>query len=367
MFWGNSGLKVHTIRAHGASDFGYALGRRVKKQILAVMDFVKKNSETEITQRYHLVSENLDFLSNNHSTLYEELRGLADGAGISLTLIAMLNFFEDFILKETEHCSLIVSAKDGEVLVGWNEDGNGLYSGKMSLISGHLDGKSFLGLNYPGLLCGDTLTINSSGLILAVQSLKPVWDGEVREVGLPRGLAGRIFMQAETLEEVLRLAQNLSQDKMLLHGFHLFCCDSILKEAVSIEFHPGLASPQYKRLRHHFFFAHTNHYQLLGGNYDCRQYVSASSRERLAYLEIFKKAPLFPQWLAEILSGHHSPHIFSQGEKICRDGQTVTLHGQVLTVPDDAPPTLWTSPGRPDQHEFSEWKNQKTPSLFLSP
>lgn len=367
MFWENSGLKVHTIRANRAYDFGYALGRRVKKQILTVIDFVKRNSELEILQRHQAVSENLDFLFDKYDTLYDELKGLAKGAGVDFYLIAALNFFENFILKETERCSLIVSAKDGGVLMGWNEDGNGLYSGKMSLIFGHLDGKSFLGLNYPGLLCGDTLTINSSGLILAVQSLKPVWDGEVREVGLPRGLAGRIFIKAETLEEVLRLAQNLNQDKILLHGFHLFCYDPILKEAVSIEFHPRLVSPQYKRLRHHFFFAHTNHYQLLGENHDCRQYVSASSRERLAYLEIFKKAPLFPQWLAEILSGHHSLHIFSQGEKICRDGQTVTLHGQVLAVSDDAPPTLWTSPGWPDQHEFSEWKSQKTPSPFLSP
>ncbi len=361
MFWKKSGLKTHFIRANRPYDFGYSLGQRTKRQIFAVTDFVKRNLEFETLQCRRAVAENLDFLAGKYTPLYDELRGLANGAGMDLNLVATLNFFEDSILKEGERCSLIVNLKDGGMLVGWNEDGHYLYDGKMSLVSGNLEGRSFWGLNYPGLLCGDTLSINSSGLIMAVQSLKPILGGEALGVGLPRGLAGRIFMKAESLEEVLFLVRDLNKDRILLHGFHLFCCDPSHERAISIEFHPKLAVPWSRTWEHHFFFAHTNHYQLMPGrNSNGQQRVSKSSLERLAYLEIFKKAPLFPEFLAEILSGHRFPNLFSQGEKICRDdGDTVTLHGQVLAVPCGGSPMLWTSSGRPDQDIFANWHSQK--------
>lgn len=357
-FWKRPKIATHTIVARDPYAFGHRLGEGTREQVTVLMDLVESSLEFQSLRREGLIDQNLSFLHTAYPELFWELRGLAEGAGASLEAVAALNFFEDFILKVTERCSLLASRHHQGILMGWNEDAQKLYDGRMSLITGYLNGQGFVSLNYPGLLCGDTLAINAHGLVLAMQSLKPVLKEGAAAVGLPWGLAGRLFLFVRNIGEVLKLAKHISRAGSLLHGFHLFCYDPHEAQAVSIEFHPQYPQPWYMSMEHSFFFAHTNHYQLLEKDSSRQQHITDSSRGRLCYLELYKKTPLSPEFLADILSNRHPKEVFP-GEKICREGHISTIHSQVLAMSFGGGPTLWTSPGRPSQHPFKNWDKRE--------
>lgn len=349
-------VDFHKIKAKDRYDLGYQMGRKLERTIQALVAEAKGQPQfVGCLERVKLYE--LQLLLQRYPHLFQELRGLAYGAGVTMSEIAVLNFYENEIWSGGEHCSLILRRDNDQILIGWNEDGAAAYRGRMSLVEAKCGDLEFFTLNYPGNLCGDTLTITSRGLVFALQTLYPIPDREIVS-GLPRGLAGRVLIEAKNLDEVKEGIRKLAESG-LRHGFHLFVYDLHSLEALNIEVNPHKTFPGYVIVHPAFptyFFTHTNHY--LFSRVNDKQEISPSSRSRLGYLQMFEKASLSPEILANILSGRPPRGVFTNGG-ICRQGETVTLHSQVLQVPKKGYPVIWTSPGFPADCSFRDWEERK--------
>lgn len=362
LFWGRKNeIPIRIVRAPSIKDhltLGQLLGQSGRSKIQEIVALAQKSSGYRELQVRNVIPPRVEFLKANFPDLLNELIGLSEGAGVDLEPIMALNFFED-IIWESDHCSLIFRKSGPHVLMGWNEDGASVYLNKMSLVRALTPTNTFLTLNYPGLLWGDTMAITSAGLVLALQSLNLATD-PFDEIGLPRGLAGRLFLDCQNLEEVLALAKKLTARGQLAHGFHLFVYDAKNDKIVSIEFHPRHHIPWFMQIARPTYYAHTNHYLFLGRELEPNLLpITPSSRARLAYLDIFKKSALTPKILADVLSDRPPRHVFSGGESICREGLVSTLHSQVVLFSPGGPAMLWTSPTIPSRHSFSKWRQDK--------
>lgn len=347
---------VRMISGKDPFEFGAVLGKATGRAIREIRALAKARSAYQKIKDTLLLDERITFLQDFYPSLMEEIRGISCGAAVELELLIALNFFENHIWKETEHCSLIFKKETGQVLIGWNEDGSAVYLNRMSLVQAKTPEVEFVTLNYPGLLCGDTLTITSHGLVFALQSLNLTMDDPFGQVGLPSGLAGRLFLSCRSLGEVLELAQHLAWEQILVQGFHLFVYDRKKDEGLTIEFYPRRRQPWWMPMRAPDFYVHTNHYLLWQSmEVILLAPVTISSRTRLTYLNRFRKTSLVPHQLADILSGRFLQDTFSGRESICREGETATLHSQVLKITKNKPSILWTSPEAPGQSRFANW------------
>lgn len=359
MFWKTAMGRADIIRGKDPFGFGVALGRARRRTIREISALVVARPGYEKIYGSSRLAERIFFLQNFYPSLGEEIRGLGCGAGTDPELLAALNFFEDDIWEGAEHCSLIFKKEARQVLIGWNEDGASVYLNRLSVVRAQTSEGEFISLNYPGLLCGDTLAVTSFGLVLALQSLNFAKD-PLSRLGLPRGLAGRLFLDCRSLGEVLALAQHLTDRERLAHGFHLFAYDWKKDDALAIEVHPHYRCPWWVQLRAPDFYVHTNHYLLADKEAKTISApVTPNSRARLAYLKMFRGAHLTPEILADILADRPPRPIFSRGEKICREGPTATLRSQVLKISKGAPSVLWTSPGPPRPSRLADWAKEK--------
>lgn len=358
-------VKTHHIDADTNSIFGFKMGLRLRGRIQKIIKPTNLSRfHTLVRLEAHKI-RTLELFPSLFSYYFSEMIGLAYGADVFVKDIVALNLFEDEVWGQpSENCSLVFFRTRSGVLIGWNEDGNRNYAGKMSLIHARLaemglTDLEFITLNYPGLLCGDTLAITSNGLVIALQSLSPVL--KTKPVGLSRGLVGRILLEANSLKEISFLLHNLKDN--VKHGVHLFAYDIKSGCGESFEMFPGyLFSKSVSGGQK--FFAHTNHYLENLNTAGLDQNKSESSRVRLGYLEKFESLnnPT-PETVADILSNR--PPISglqsSSQFNICRAGErtVTTLHSQVLLIEKNKNPVLWTSPGNPADCRFEDWQKQK--------
>lgn len=371
-FFTGDAVKTYRIKAESDQtancrlEFGYRMGQELRENIQEIArlahasrlrDSVKESFEGMLCK-----IEALELPECSYP--FYEMAGLAVGSGVDLLDILVLNFLEDEVWgQHAEKCSLVFFRTKTGILIGRNEDNNRNYAGKMSLIHAKLTEKSatdleFITLNYPGLLCGDTLAVTSNGLAIALQSLSPVFETE--PIDLPRGLVGRILLEAKSLKEIARILHDLKNS--VKHGIHIFAYDVVNGSGESFEIFPGHL---FVRTIHtgQRFFAHTNHYLENLGALSLDQIKSENSRFRLGFLEQLENLQNpAPQVVADILSNR--PPISglrsSSGYNICRSGEgvTTTLHSQVLFIEKNKNPVLWTSPGNPADYQFKDWQRQ---------
>jgi isopenicillin-N N-acyltransferase-like protein len=135
----------------------------------------------------------------------EEMRGIAEGSGLSFDEVWTLNCYEG--LTETSQqmwgCTSVAvrddQTADGHVLVAHNEDWTSVDKEHVYLVRSRPDdGPAFIGMTYGPLLVN--IGLNSEGIGVAIDSVYPT-DGRV---GVPRILSSRAVLDARTIGQAIR-------------------------------------------------------------------------------------------------------------------------------------------------------------------
>jgi len=135
----------------------------------------------------------------------EEVRGIAEGAGISFEEVWTLNCYEGLteVRQQMWGCTSIVvrddQTADGHVLMAHNEDWTSVDKDHVYLVRAEPDdGPAFIGMTYGPLLVN--IGLNAEGIAVAIDSVYPT-DGRV---GVPRILSSRAVLNARTIGQAIR-------------------------------------------------------------------------------------------------------------------------------------------------------------------
>jgi Acyl-coenzyme A:6-aminopenicillanic acid acyl-transferase len=165
---------------------------------------------------------------------YEEMEGLAAGAGVPLHLLSLVNLEDDIegmLAAQSasssplsqlarDHCSDISyvdpkKALEGR-LMGHNEDAESFIKSSAYLLRARVQGSDFMFYTYPGVISGNAFGFNAHGLVLTCNAVFPrdvFADGQ----SVPRNFVTRAAIDCRTVEEVRELLRHTR----LASGFSL--------------------------------------------------------------------------------------------------------------------------------------------------
>jgi len=277
-------------------EIGFQIGQTTAAQIVKVLP--SKELSPGIRKRlkvlFPLHKEAFPFM-------FAELRGMAEGSGQDFEKILAWNFFEAGLLGCTNILSL-----DSDGFLAHNEDGSPIFRGLLTLVKAQPTvGKELLSLQYPGMLLGNTVAVNSAGLVFAVNTL---WPKRLANVGYASNFLARALLEAQNLDEVQEI---LARHRPRIDAYHWFVYSRSERKALSIEVLKDEESVVWLEEGTHF---HTNHY-LHADLRDEPQEDYPSSRARLKSLpRFFKDLPTTRERARLALSDHKGKW------PICRHG-----------------------------------------------
>jgi isopenicillin-N N-acyltransferase-like protein len=183
----------------------------------------------------------------------DELRGLAQGSGVSFEEVWTLNCYEGLteVRQQVWGCTCLAVRDDqtsnGHVLLAHNEDWNSVDRDSVYLVRAQPDdGPAFLGMTYgPALV---NIGLNAEGVGVAINSVYPT-DGRV---GVPRILCSRAVLEARTIGQAIRACV----PKLRAGGYSYLLADAH-GELYSIETSATTHDMTYGQ---EGWLVHTNHY-----------------------------------------------------------------------------------------------------------
>ncbi|MBE9524596.1 MAG: hypothetical protein IMY76_05820 [Chloroflexi bacterium] len=181
------------------------------------------------------LSDKLLELSQKHCpNVIEEMKGIADGAGIHFDYFWAMTIKSELgaVQKEPPGCSSIFVKDDKKMWLIHNEDGHADYHDIMFTIKVMPpSGVSYISLVYPGTVAGGGPSLNNRGIIQTTNYI-----GSTKcEIGLPRYVIGRTILEAKDLQEAIQLATFEPRAYPFHH--HLASFDE--KKYASLETVPG--------------------------------------------------------------------------------------------------------------------------------
>ncbi len=323
-----SPFPIIEIHAESHEEFGYLLGKAIKKKIQIIVkkvlaDAAKRNKITikEILRRTDLY---LPYAQRYFPQYVQEIRGIAKGANVSFEKIWAINIeeivFDDFL----EHCSTIVQKEGNGFTVFHNEDFEPIFKKHTVILKGSIKKTSFISLVFAGLVPGSSVSRNNFGLIQAIDSVHP----KLTLTGIPKNILARAILEAETIEEAIHIlnhpARASGYNHILLQG----------NKAVNIETSSTKVNVQ--EIKN--VFIHTNHYLL--GLKD--RYPMPLSKERYKQLTKGMQNKIQSrEKIIELLSAHKNPPICHHNLK---DGITIaslaaSTNNQTLLITSGNPCT----------------------------
>jgi isopenicillin-N N-acyltransferase like protein len=201
------GLPILEIRG-GPRERGQQQGEGARSQILSALSDYREDIPKALRMSWEeSVREGRKFLPYAEEAFpqfVEELRGIAEGAGVTFHEVWTLNCYEGLTESRQQvwGCtSLVVRGEhtaDGHVLLGHNEDWSSVDRENVYLVRAEPDdGPPFLGFTYGPLLCN--IGLNAEGIGVAIDTVYPNDVG----VGVPRILCSRAVLNACTIGEAL--------------------------------------------------------------------------------------------------------------------------------------------------------------------
>lgn len=199
------------VEVTGTNDqIGLAIGETMKNQIQKEISERKiniKNYDQEITKTFPY----LEVTKKYFPQYLDELKGIADGSGVTFQDIFFVNNQEVFDTSEehdrqdiaTDHCTITVSFGPHGPIIGHNEDMEGNLDVMYLLKATDTKGNSFFGLNYATGLPGCAASINSHGLVQCINSLN-----QEAKIGVPKFFLARAILDAKTLAEAENIVRN---------------------------------------------------------------------------------------------------------------------------------------------------------------
>jgi hypothetical protein len=262
-------------------------------------------------------------------SVLEELRGWAEGSGVPLRDLLVLNHKGELgslrdahvrpgrtcAIERAAGCSTIVVRSGGRTIWAHNEDGEGAYAPHMFLLRVRPEGKpAFICCSYPCLLPGNAPWVNERGVIMTTNFIH---TAEVRAAGVGRYLLDRLTMEAASFDEAVRVATHPER----AYGFHHVIASAREGKICSVEATPSALA---RKDLGDGIFLHTNHL-IHEGVADATQdpeYVQRSSMTRWRVLAAWRRAASAASATAaevvRVLSSHegkpYSPCRHPEGE-----------------------------------------------------
>jgi hypothetical protein len=162
------------IVVHGPADEAFReLGRHTREEITRVIDVVpllpKLRQHTAAPPNGQQLATVWRASQVSFPQAWDELAALADGAGVELDDLALLNVRGD--LGPVGGCSDLAWRR-GRSVIAHNEDGTAEQAGHCMLLTLLIDGQPPLtAFWYPGFLPSNAFTVTGSGLVWTIDSL----------------------------------------------------------------------------------------------------------------------------------------------------------------------------------------------------
>jgi predicted choloylglycine hydrolase len=223
----------------------------------------------------------LDSAARYYPQYVEELKGMADGAGVAFEDIFILNTSAELdaarYITEEENpgCStMFLVSEDGKFLIH-SEDGHRVYAGNMFIAKVFPpSGVSFIALSYPGIMIGNGPGMNSKGIVQSTNFIGAVsW-----KPGIPRYFLNRAVLESISLDHAIQVSTHPSRAFAYRHNLGSFTSQKM----IILEVTPW----QYEIFEPSGNYCHTNHL-LLSSTAPFPQdeeYVNKSSVSRLEAL-----------------------------------------------------------------------------------
>lgn len=289
------------VEVRGSSKvMGFQLGRALRRQIHQIIER-RRHWHQGLMARLKGASGRsyaqalLKLSRKNFPSLMDELEAMAEGAGVAFdALWGMTIKSELALVGEPSGCSTIAFPQRGWLF--HNEDGDKTYRGMMVLVKAYpKDMPAFQTLVYPGILEGNGPTITESHFGLTTNYIS--WREKV--IGIPRYVLTRALLRVESLEEALKLIQEVPK----AYPFHFNFLDLKTHRYLSVEATPDRVTIVEPKT----LYLHTNHLlhpDQLREKQDFT-YIHISSLKRYRTLkEGIKKNPLTSRAFLKLLSSH---------------------------------------------------------------
>ncbi|CAL4966089.1 unnamed protein product [Urochloa decumbens] len=156
--------------------------------------------------------------SGRYPRYWDELLGTADGSGVPLLHVILVNFrkeIQPFIPKaggdheEKEEgepdgdCSDVLIVSDSTAIAAHNEDGHVALLGHTYLVRATLpDGLSFTAYTYAGELPSCAFGFNSNGVAFTLDSVPPMND-EISPGAIARNFVSRDLLEAKNIDDAM--------------------------------------------------------------------------------------------------------------------------------------------------------------------
>lgn len=228
------------------ADTHFALGVR-KGELFG--DFLRKKLARPTQARWwkKLVRRSKDYLDVTRQyfpQLVEEYEGYASGASVAFEDLWTLELLDE-LTDDGDHCTTVVT--NNGFLVAHNEDWSPSAAEGICLLQRTIGDQSAFELFYLNTLGGNSISINSSGIVHAVNSLEYSDD----QVGVPTNVIARWMSDAHSPEDAFRSLEALPRAGGYHHTFV-----SSAGEVWSIE----CSARRQVMTRPSMPFVHTNHF-----------------------------------------------------------------------------------------------------------
>lgn len=359
-----AGLKVvngmYVITVEGAPyDMGFQMGSLMKEEIKSIYkSYLYKKVIKEWTKQYAYLSGKggskantdprgvlLDAALKNEPFIpdefKEEMRGLADGAGLKYEDVLIMSTHIDYFAVL---CSTFVArgsmTKDGAMIEGRNLDwaSGGLVDldpFSAVIVRKPANGHAFASVIYPGII-GDLTVLNDAGVSVEINFSMALGD-ENGAAGMPAMILMRQLAQyAGSLDEAVSIVKNATR----IAGYNITVVDGKNRDAAVIE----LTAKTVDTVRFsNDYFLSTNHFTspaLQGKNVKASNFSSGPSPERYARL-------------TELMTQHGGAIDPTLARAIMHDSG-VKVSGTVQTI------IL-----RPETMDFWVWSRNRQPGDFV--
>lgn len=250
-------IRIYGEHYQMGCQIGEACREQVQHSIVNARDLIEKSYEQlQLTWDGAAIQARkyIPFAEEYYPRYVDELKGIADGAGVSFDHVAILNAMEAVTMDAlhlTKCTSFAVNQEctaDGTVLIGHNEDWVPEDEPDVYIIHATpIDEPPFLAMTYGGLL--PNIGFNACGIAQCCDSVYP----SDSRIGIPRVIVSRAVLAAKTPTSAIQKA--LVPHRAAGYN-HLLVHES--GEMYNVE----VSSRQFAVLSSDTgYIAHTNHYQ----------------------------------------------------------------------------------------------------------
>ncbi|KAH7513805.1 hypothetical protein FEM48_Zijuj11G0024800 [Ziziphus jujuba var. spinosa] len=240
---GNSNVEVGKVLeifevgpCENSHQMGFLIGQRFSSQIRSRLtrDLILQNQLlpfAQTSQSQPLIQALCSNNQNKFPKYWEELVGIAEGSGVPVLDIILINFRKEILpfLPKTElttpvedpsdDCSDVLAVSESMAVATHNEDANVALVGHTYLIKGTLsNGLTYIAYTYAGELPSCAFAFNNHGLAFTLNSVPPS-KNEIVAGGIGLNFISRDLLEATSINDAL--SKICSSEASVGHSYNL--------------------------------------------------------------------------------------------------------------------------------------------------